>query len=118
LSTRVKKRKDKERREDQKRKQVESQQKVQFEQEQQSERERMENDPFFNMYRPHITQDESEEQLQMALSESSSQAESSGPRTVWGTRQVSSREEDEQSNEWADHIVITKNNRKRRNKKH
>ncbi|KAI8890040.1 hypothetical protein K501DRAFT_169488 [Backusella circina FSU 941] len=117
LGARIKKRKDKERREDQKQKQAENQQKIYIEQEQQSERERMANDPFFNMYRPHMTEDESEEQLQLALSESSSQAET-GPRTVWGTRQVSSREEDEQSNEWADHIVITKNNRKRRNKKH
>lgn len=89
----------------------------------------MENDPFFSMYRPALSQEESEDQLSLALSESASMSSSlyeepivsSGPRTVWGTRQVTSREEElimNQSNDWADHIVINKSQRKKRGKKH
>jgi hypothetical protein len=96
----------------------------------------LESDPFFSMYRPAYTEEESEEQLSQAISESSSMttgisednndpivpsAYAGGPRTVWGTRQVVSREEELMMNEphdWADHIVINKSHRKRRGKKH
>lgn len=97
-----------------------------------SEREMLETDPFFSMYRPALTEAESEEQLSQALSESAASSAPEedpivpaahagrGPRTVWGTRQVISREEEimmNQTHDWADHIVINKNNRKRRGKK-
>jgi hypothetical protein len=135
----VKKRKDKERREDLKRKQAESKQKLQATRETESERQMLENDPFFSIYRPAMTEEESENQLSLALSESSSMTTaaaanddlvvssahasngSAGPRTVWGTRQVASREEElfmDQSNDWADHIIINKSHRKRRGRKH
>lgn len=88
----------------------------------------IENDPFFSMYRPALSHQESEDQLSFALSESAAAAaaaasvvsqEPVGPRTVWGTKQVTSREEEleYQSNDWADHIVINKSQRKRRGKK-
>lgn len=130
LSARVKKRKDKERREDQKRKQAETKQKLQVVKEQENERKMLETDPFFSMYRPAYTEEESEEQLNQALSESSSMmsepivpsaAVSGGPRTVWGTKQVTPREEELMMNEvhdWADHIIVNKSHRKRRGKKH
>ncbi|CAO3657333.1 unnamed protein product [Mucor hiemalis] len=131
LSARVKKRKDKERREDQKRKQAETKQKLQVVKEQENERKMLENDPFFSMYRPAFTEEESEEQLNQALSESSSMMSEpivpsaavggGGPRTVWGTKQVTPREEElmmNDVNDWADHIVINKSHRKRRGKKH
>lgn len=83
----------------------------------------LETDPFFTMYRPPMTEEESEEQLSIALSESAASSSServvpgahvpSSSRTVWGTKQVASREEEE--HDWADHIVIT--HRKRRGKK-
>ncbi|CAO0791694.1 unnamed protein product [Mucor circinelloides] len=130
LVARVKKRKDKERKEDQRRKQAESKQKLQVVKEQEAERHMLENDPFFSMYRPAMTAEESEEQLSQALSESTaslapeedpSAHASGGPRTVWGTRQVMSREEElmmNQTHDWADHIVINKSHRKRRGRKH
>lgn len=136
LSARVKKRKDKERREDQKKRQAETKHKLHAAKEQESERKMLENDPFFSMYRPAMTEEESEDQLSLALSESASltptgyedssssattsTTQSNGPRTVWGTRQVASREEELyfESNDWADHIVIQKSQRKRRGKKH
>ncbi|KAI7892732.1 uncharacterized protein EV154DRAFT_418037 [Mucor mucedo] len=128
LSSRVKKRKDKERREDQKRKQAETKQKLHVAKEHETERQMMENDPFFSMYRPALSHQESEDQLSLALSESASMASTptlaeesapSGPRTVWGTKQVVSREEEMsyESNDWADHIVINKSQRKRRGRK-
>lgn len=134
LVGRVKKRKDKERKEDQRRKQAESKQKLMVVKEQEAERHMLENDPFFSMYRPAMTAEESEEQLSQALSESaassapeedpiipSAHAGGAGPRTVWGTRQVVSREEElmmNQTHDWADHIVINKSHRKRRGRKH
>lgn len=130
MVARVKKRKDKERKEDQRRKQAESKQKLQVVKEQEAERHMLENDPFFSMYRPAMTAEESEEQLSQALSESTaslapeedpSAHASGGPRTVWGTRQVMSREEElmmNQTHDWADHIVINKSHRKRRGRKH
>ncbi|OBZ83279.1 putative RING finger protein P8B7.23 [Choanephora cucurbitarum] len=133
LTARTKRRKDKERREDQKRRQAESKHKLQAAKDQELERQMFENDPFFSMYRPAYTAQESEEQLSQALSESaavSSLEEDSfapssyteeGPRTVWGTRQVVSREEELMMNEpldWADHIVITKSHRKKKGKRH
>ncbi|KAI9343403.1 hypothetical protein BD770DRAFT_447427 [Pilaira anomala] len=141
LSARVKKRKDKERREDQKKRQAETKHKLHAAKEQESERKMLENDPFFSMYRPAMTEEESEDQLSFALSESASltptgyedsssstatttttttTTTTGGPRTVWGTRQVASREEElySESNDWADHIIIQKSQRKRRGKKH
>lgn len=137
LAARVKKRKDKERREDLKRKQAESKQKLQVTRETENERRMLENDPFFSMYRPAMTEEESEDQLSQALSESSfmttgnddmvipsahaSNSHGGGPRTVWGTRQVASREEEllmNRTNDWADHIIINKSHRKRRGRKH
>jgi hypothetical protein len=133
LVARVKKRKDKERREDQKRKHAETKQKLQVAKDNASERQMLETDPFFSMYRPAMTEAESEEQLSQALSESAASSAleedavvpsahvSGGPRTVWGTRQVISREEEltmNQTQDWADHIVINKSHRKRRGKKH
>jgi hypothetical protein len=97
----------------------------------------LENDPFFSMYRPAMTAEESEEQLSQALNESAASSSSAldkdivvpatthvpqgGERTVWGTRQVMSREEElmmNQTHDWADHIVINKSHRKRKGKKH
>ncbi|KAG2229889.1 hypothetical protein INT48_001324 [Thamnidium elegans] len=126
LSARVKKRKDKERREDQKKKQSETKHKLHVAKEQESERKMLESDPFFSMYQPAMTEQESEDQLSLALSESASisssyqESSSAGPKTVWGTRKVASREEElfNEANEWADHIVINKSQRKRRGKKH
>jgi hypothetical protein len=98
-----------------------------------SERQMLETDPFFSMYRPAMTEAESEEQLSLALSESAASSAleddpivpaahvSGGPRTVWGTRQVITREEElmmNQTQDWADHIVVNKSHRKRRGKKH
>lgn len=126
LVARVKKRKDKERREDQKQKLAETKQKMQIAKEQEQERHMLETDPFFTMYRPPMTEEESEEQLSIALSESAASSSServipgasiaSGSRTVWGTKQVAPRDEDV-VNDWADHIVITKSHRKRKGKK-
>ncbi|KAL9546329.1 hypothetical protein MBANPS3_006716 [Mucor bainieri] len=133
LVARVKKRKDKERKEDQRRKQAESKQKLMVVKEQEAERQMLENDPFFSMYRPAMTAEESEEQLSQALSESAASSApeeepvvpsahaGGGQRTVWGTRQVMSREEElmmNQTHDWADHIVINKSHRKRRGRKH
>ncbi|KAI8643066.1 hypothetical protein BD408DRAFT_451407 [Parasitella parasitica] len=133
LVARVKKRKDKERKEDQRRKQAENRQKFQVVKEHEAERQMLENDPFFSMYRPVMTAEESEEQLSQALSESAASSApeedlivpaahvSRGPRTVWGTRQVVSREEElmmNQTHDWADHIIVNKSHRKRRGKKH
>ncbi|CEP17430.1 hypothetical protein [Parasitella parasitica] len=133
LLSRVKKRKDKERKEDHRRQQAENKQKLQVVKEQEAERQMLENDPFFSMYRPVMTAEESEEQLSQALSESAASSAPEedlvvpaahvrgGPRTVWGTRQVVSREEElmmNQTHDWADHIIVNKNHRKRRGKKH
>lgn len=92
---------------------------MQIEKDRDNERKRMENDPFFTMYqRP----DDEEEQLARAMSESliTQEDNGTGPRTVWGTRQVSNREEELKMShdDWADHVVITKNKRKGRSKKH
>ncbi|KAG1142068.1 hypothetical protein G6F37_005211 [Rhizopus arrhizus] len=121
LNARVKRRRDKERREDEEKRYAENKQKLQLAKEQADERKRMENDPFFTIYqRP----DDEEEQLARAMSESLatvSHSDENGPRTVWGTPQVVSREEEltmGQVNDWADHIVITKSKRKGRSKKH
>lgn len=119
LHTRTQRRKDKERREDQEKKNAENKQKLQIEKDRDNERKRMENDPFFTMYqRP----DDEEEQLARAMSESliTQEDNGTGPRTVWGTRQVSNREEELKMShdDWADHVVITKNKRKGRSKKH
>ncbi|KAI8085864.1 uncharacterized protein B0P05DRAFT_534029 [Gilbertella persicaria] len=138
LTARVKRRKDKERREDQKRRQAEDKQKLQAAKEQESERRMLENDPFFSMYKPAYSQEESEHHLVQALQESaaatpveeyeeeeedmaSSTHTSRGLLTVWGTKQVVSREEElmmDQTHDWADHIVITKSHRKKKGKKH
>lgn len=117
----MKKRKDKERREDQKRKQAETKQKLLVAKEHESEQKRLESDPFFSIYRPTLSEQESEDQFAFALAESASMASTTneGPRTVWGTKQVASREEElsYESNDWADHIVINKSQRKRRGRK-
>ncbi|KAI8370306.1 hypothetical protein BD560DRAFT_329522 [Blakeslea trispora] len=133
LTARAKRRRDKERREDQSKKQAESKHKLQAAKEQELERQMFQNDPFFSMYQPAYTAQESEEQLSQALSESaaaSSLDEDSfphssytdeGPRTVWGTKQVTSREEELSMNgpmDWADHIIITKSHRKKKGKRH
>ncbi|KAI9250603.1 hypothetical protein BY458DRAFT_536264 [Sporodiniella umbellata] len=119
LHARTKRRKDKERREEQEKKNSENKQKIQHEKIRDNERKRMENDPFFTMYqRP----DDEEEQLARAMTESlvTQDSNQTGPRTVWGTRQVSNREEELTMNQddWADHVVITKSKRKGRSKKH
>ncbi|KAG1469838.1 hypothetical protein G6F56_003028 [Rhizopus delemar] len=106
LHTRTQRRKDKERREDQEKKNAENKQKLQIEKDRDNERKRMENDPFFTMYqRP----DDEEEQLARAMSESliTQEDNGTGPRTVWGTRQVSNREEELKMShdDWADHVV-------------
>ncbi|KAI7902709.1 uncharacterized protein BX663DRAFT_531243 [Cokeromyces recurvatus] len=120
LVARVKKRKDKERREEQKRRQAESKQKLQVEKEQEAERQMLENDPFFNMYRPPLTAEENEEHLSQALAESVaaiSTEENHSPRTtVWGTRQITPQK-DEILTDWADHIIVTKNHRKKKGKR-
>ncbi|KAI8988363.1 hypothetical protein BDF20DRAFT_814509 [Mycotypha africana] len=130
LNARVKKRKEKERREEQKKQQAESKHKLQQHvREHEMERQQLlENDPFFSMYRPPVSAEESEEHLSQALSESAASAELSaapspsavhdGSRTVWGTRKVPSREEElmmrNHAHEWADHIILHKSHRKKR----
>lgn len=124
----MKKRKDKERREDQKKKQSETKHKLHVEKERETERKLLESDPFFSMYQPAMTEQECEDQLSLALSESASIAssyqesssQSVASKTVWGTKKVATREEElfNEANEWADHIVINKSQRKRRGKKH
>lgn len=105
---------------------AENKQKMQMVKEQEQERHMLETDPFFTMYRPPMTEEESEEQLSLALSESAASSSSERvipgayvpgtSRTVWGTKQVAPREE-EPIHDWADHIVITKSHRKKRGKK-
>ncbi|KAI8973948.1 hypothetical protein BDB01DRAFT_419314 [Pilobolus umbonatus] len=124
LNSRTKKKKDKERREEQGKKDAESKQKMQVVREQESQHEMLRNDPFFSMYTPSMTARESDEQLSLALSESAASStmeentsQVSGPRTVWGTRQVAHHEDEIYNNEWPDHVIVTKNHRKKKGKK-
>lgn len=120
---RTKKRRDRAKREEKMRKAVEAKQKRKEASERNdAAREAIENDPFFQVYRP-ISAEENEAMLARAIDESSREArqlqqqQQNGPKTVWGTPAVPSQDGAQApQTEWADHILVTTTKRKNKKK--
>lgn len=107
------------RREERMRKAAEARQKKQARRYEEENRRLMDSDPFFQINQP-MRPEENDEMLARAIELSTQeQGNTSGPRTVWGTRAVPTQEEEQaaQSNEWADHIIVTTKKKKNKHRK-
>ncbi|KAI7880679.1 hypothetical protein K492DRAFT_129774 [Lichtheimia hyalospora FSU 10163] len=119
LKQRDKKRQERVRREERMRKAAEARQKKQTRRYEEENRRLMDNDPFFQINQP-MRPEENDEMLARAIELSTQeQGNTSGPRTVWGTRAVPTQEEEQcaQNNEWADHIIVTTKKKKNKHRK-
>ncbi|KAI8366779.1 uncharacterized protein BYT42DRAFT_587850 [Radiomyces spectabilis] len=134
LKMRAKKRQDRVKREEKIRRAAEAKQRKQTQSVPRYDEEQIRNDPFFAAYRP-MSAEENEAMMNRALEESAAAAmadnallpssdpvgkeSSSNPKTVWGTPAVPSAAEilQQESNEWADHIIVTKKTKKKKGKR-
>ena len=87
---------------------------------------RMENDPFFQINRPPITEEANAELLAQTIALSANEAQktqqassSSGIKTIWGTPAIATREEEEEPGpvDWPDHVVVVERKKNRKKKK-
>ncbi|KAG0164334.1 hypothetical protein DFQ30_010096 [Apophysomyces sp. BC1015] len=122
LRQRVKQRQDRIKREEKANKAVEARQRKQQRMRSKQQPAMDSRDPFFQINRP-MTVEENEEMLARVINLSSVEAENSGgPKTVWGTRAVpasglpETQANGNNSEEWADHIIVKTKGKKKRNK--